>query len=65
MCPAGVIVYSPRLFFGEPKRFIFVAGVQLRIPLAAVTSIVQTEILISAQAGAIKLSALGTIFLTV
>jgi Kef-type K+ transport system membrane component KefB len=65
LCTGAVVVHLPGLLFGQPKRFLFLASVQLGIPAAAVTLGTENGILSAGQAGAIMLSALVTILFTI
>ena len=65
LCAGSVVVHLPALLFGQPKRFIFLASVQLGIPAAAVTLGTENGLLTAGQSGAIMLSALVTILFTI
>lgn len=60
----SLIAHTPSILFKQPKRYIFLSSAQLGIPAAAVTLGTTNGILNSAQAGAIMLSALVTMFFT-
>ena len=57
---AAVLVHTPALLFGQPKRYVLLASVQSGIPAAAVTLGTQNGLLSPGQSGAIMVSALVT-----
>lgn len=64
LCSISVLSHLPALIFGAPLKNVFLATAQLGIPAAAVTLASANGMMNPGTAGAIMLSALGTLVLS-
>ena len=65
LCVGALLAHAPSALFGQPKKYVLLASIQIGIPAAAVTLGTANGVLTQAQSGAIMMSALVTIIFTI